>query len=132
VFSFKKRTSIAAVMTAALAFLMSGCAGGRHYHVVAEGPGESAAHYLELGKPASVATLHFPAGVYTLQAADDVGWYYRAPRKVLQHTGGASVPRSGGIYVNKRNPRKMRGYVYLAGGLIHIGDLSRARHEFRN
>ena len=36
--------------------------------------------YLEIYSPERVATLHFPAGVYTLSAVDKIGCYYRAPR----------------------------------------------------
>jgi hypothetical protein len=100
--------------------------------VPAEGPTSNAPRNVELFAETQVATLHFPAGVYSFYALDDVGYYYRAPRKIVQHTGGSSVLRDGGIYVNKRNPRKLRGYVYLSGALTHVGDLSRARHQFRD
>jgi hypothetical protein len=88
--------------------------------------------YVELESAAQVATLHFPAGAYVFYAVDDAGYYYRAPKQLVEHTGGASVMRSGGIYVSKRNANKLRGYVMMPGGLTHVGDLSRSRHEFRN
>ena len=64
--------------------------------------------------------MHFPAGVYTLSAADKIGCYYRAPRKIAEHIGGGSVGREGGIFVSKRDPHKLRGYVYRAGTITHI------------
>ena len=114
------------------AFGVLSCAGGRHYHPIpAEGPPPTP-RYLELERETQVATLHFPAGVYSLKAADDVGYYYAAPGKIIQHTGDRSRFRNGGIYVNKRDPRRLRGYIYLAGALTHVGNLSRVKHEFRD
>ena len=114
-----------------LAFLLlSSCAGNRHFRAIpAEGPPPTAQH-LELRSEHSVATLHFPAGIYSLQAVDDAGFYYRAPRKIVQHTAASSVLRDGGIFVSKRNPAKLRGYVYYAGTLTHVGNLAGAPHEF--
>ena|SRR5205814_10439749 len=93
-------------------------------------PRPTTPRYIELLAERQVATLHFPAGRYFLYGFDKKGFYYRAPRPVLQHTGGGSVVRNGGIFVNRRDPNKLRGYVYLAGRLTHVGDLSDAPHEF--
>ena len=121
-----------AAVSLLVALVLTSCAGSRHYHPIpAEGPPETL-RYLELRAEASVATLHFPAGVYSLHAADDVGYYYAAPRKIAQHTALGSKFREGGIYVNKRNPAKLRGYVILAGARTHVGNLSRVKHEFRD
>lgn len=98
--------------------------------IPAEGPAPTA-HYLELESEASAATLHFPAGLYTLYASDSNGYYYRAPRKIIQHTGAGSVSHTGGIYVRKRNPDNLRGYVYIAGALTHVGNFSGVAHQFR-
>jgi len=116
----------------ASALLLVSCAGTRHFHIPAEGPPSDAPRYVELFAEKQIATLHFPPGAYSFYAADDAGYYYRAPRKIVQHTGGSSVLHNGGIFVNKRDPRKLRGYVYIAGGLTHVGNLSRVRHEFRD
>ena len=113
-------------------FFLSACA-NHHFHTVAEGPASNAPRYVELLAPKQVATLHFPPGSYPLYAVDDLGYYYRAPQKIAQHTGaGGSVLRDGGIFVSKRNPRKLRGFVYYAGQLTHVGDLSRTRYQFRD
>lgn len=88
--------------------------------------------YLELDAETHSATLHFPRGLYSLGAADKIGYYYRAPRPVMQQTGNGLYPREGGIFVSRRNPRKLRGYVYLAGGVTHVGDFSRLPHRFRD
>ena len=76
--------------------------------------------------------MHFPAGTYSLSAEDKKGYYYRAPRKVAEHSSGTSIWHDGGIYVSKRNPGKLRGYVYWGGALTHLGNLSRAKYEFRD
>ena len=70
--------------------------------------------------------LHFPAGVYTLDAADKIGYYYRAPRQIRE----GAILRDGGIFVSKRNPNKLRGYVWRAGAITHVGNLSGVRHRF--
>src|SRR3954470_12586316 len=114
-----------------LAFLLLSCA-NHHFQVVAEGPPANSAHYLDLSKDVQVATLHFPAGAYSFYAVDDLGYYYRAPRKVLEHTSGIFVSRDGGIYVTKKRPQRLRGYVYMAGGLTHVGNLTRTQHDFRD
>ncbi|MGH8101113.1 MAG: hypothetical protein ACREIW_07430 [Chthoniobacterales bacterium] len=111
--------------------ILSSCAGSRHYHALPAEAAPSIARYLELNRPVHVATLHFPAGVYSLQAADDAGYYYAAPRSIVQHTAAGLVFRNGGVYVSKRDPRKLRAYVYWGGALTHLGNFSRARHEFR-
>jgi hypothetical protein len=115
-----------------IALLLTSCAGSRHFHPIpAEGP-PAVPRYLELRSETQVATLHFPAGLYSLYATDDAGYYYAAPRKIAEHRGRGGVSHNGGIFVNKRNQSKLRGYIFLAGGLTHIGNLSRAEHEFRN
>jgi hypothetical protein len=129
----QKRSAIAArfIVVGLLVVFFPSCAGGRQYRSIpGEGPPRTPRH-LQLDRPISVATLHFPAGIYSLQSEDKAGYYYAAPRPIVQHTALGSVFRKGGIYVNKRDPRKLRGYVYWAGALTHIGNFSKAKHEFR-
>src|SRR5437016_13671006 len=114
-----------------LAFFLSSCAGSSHTRLVTPSEGISTPRYLEIYSELHAATLHFPAGVYTLNAADKIGYYYRAPRKIAEHTGGGSFWREGGIFVSKRNPQKLRGYVYRAGTITHVGNFSRAQRRFR-
>jgi hypothetical protein len=115
-----------------LAFLLcSGCA-NHHFQVVAEGPPSDAPHYLDLETGVQVATLHFPPGTYSFYAVDDVGYYYRAPRQIPEHRGGSSVLHDGGIYVSKSSPKRLRGYVYIAGAISHVGNLTRAHYEFHD
>jgi len=90
-----------------------------------------APRYLDFGSDVSVATLHFPAGTYSLYAEDSAGFYYRAPRKIAEHSAGIPIEHDGGIYVSKRNSDRLRGYVSWGGKLTHVGDFSRRRHEFR-
>ncbi len=112
-------------------FLLTSCA-NRHFEVVAEGPPGNVPHYVELFAGTQVATLHFPPGPYSFYAVDDLGCYYRAPRKILEHTGGNSVFHDGGIYVSNQSPKKLRAYVYMAGGITQFGNLTRAHYEFRD
>ena len=113
-----------------LSSLVCSCA-NHHFRVSAQGPPTGAPRYIELLADKQVATLHFPAGLYSFYAVDDVGTYYRSPRPVLQHTGGASVRHNGGLFLTKRNPKRLRGYIFYAGALTHIGDLTRAPHILR-
>src|SRR5207253_10430823 len=78
-------------------FLISGCAGSGHPRAITPSEGPSSARYLEIYSELHAATLHFPAGVYTLNAVDKIGYYYRAPRKIAEHFGGGSFWREGGI-----------------------------------
>jgi hypothetical protein len=114
-----------------LAFALCSCAGSSHPRVITPSEGVSTPKYIELGSEVRIATLHFPAGVYTLNAEDKIGYYYRAPRKIVEHIGGGA-PLDGGIFVSKRNSQKLRGYVYRAGAITHVGNLSRARYQFRD
>jgi hypothetical protein len=91
----------------------------------------SAPPYLELRSDASVATLHFPRGVYVLDSEDGNGYYYRAPQKIRERSFYGGLPHEGGIFVSKRNQRKLRGYVIMPYGLTHVGNLSAANYQFR-
>ena len=114
-----------------IAFLLSSCAGSSHPRLITPTEGPSSPRYLEIYSELHAATLHFPAGVYALNAADKIGYYYRAPRKIAEHFGGGSFWREGGIFVSKRNPQKLRGYVYRAGTITHVGNFSGTKHRFR-
>jgi hypothetical protein len=114
-----------------LAFLLSSCAGSSHPRLISPSEGPTSARYLEIYSELHAATLHFPAGVYTLNAVDKIGYYYRAPRKIAEHFGGGSLWREGGLFVSKRDPQKLRGYVYRAGTITHIGNFSGVKHTFR-
>ena len=115
-----------------LALLILGCAGSSRPRVVTPSEGVPTPRYLKIYSEPHVATLHFPAGVYTLNAVDKIGYYYRAPRQIAEHVGGGSLGREGGIFVSNRDPRKLRGYVYRAGTVTHVGNLSHVRHQFRD
>ena len=111
-------------------FLLFACAGSPHPQLVSpsEGP-VGTPRYLELDSTRQVATLHFPAGIYTLSAVDKIGYYYRAPRKIGERVGSRLVGLEGGIFVSKRDPNKLRGYVYRAGAITHVGNFSHTKHR---
>ena len=115
----------------AIMLLLTSCGGGHHFRTTNAADTTSAPPYLELRSKPSAATLHFPRGTYVLDAVDDKGYYYRAPRKIVQHSFSGSLQRDGGIFVAKRDQGKLRGYVILPNGLTHVGNLSRTDHEFR-
>src|SRR5436305_10244304 len=98
-----KSTSLFLLST--LAFLLSSCAGSTHPRLVTPSGWPISPRYLEIYSEPHAATLHFPAGVYTLNAVDKIGYYYRAPRKIAERAGQGSVGRDGGIFVSKRDPQ---------------------------
>lgn len=115
-----------------VALLLASCGGSHHHFRVTNAAATtSTPPYLELRAGHSVGTLHFPRGVYVLDAVDDKGYYYRAPRKIVQHSFSGTLLRRGGIFVAKRDRTQLRGYVILPSGLTHVGNLSRADYEFR-
>src|SRR5437763_6653236 len=122
-----KSTSLFLLST--LAFLLSSCAGSSHPRLVTPSGGPISPRYLEIYSEPHAATLHFPAGVYTLNAVDKIGYYYRAPRKIAEHFGGGSFWREGGIFVSKRNTKKMRGYVFRAGKITQIDNFLCTKHR---
>lgn len=115
----------------AVALLLISCGGNRHFHATDAAATSSTPPYLELRSQPSAATLHFPRGIYVLDAEDDNGYYYRAPRKIVQHSFSGGLQYNGGIFVAKRDRTKLRGYVIRPSGLTHIGNFSRADYEFR-
>jgi hypothetical protein len=119
-----------------LAFLLCtfllACAGSPHPQLLHSPAAAPSPAFLELNSEVHVATLRFPPGVYSLYAVDRIGYYYHAPRGIVQPTGQGSAVRRGGIFVSKRNRAKLRGYVYLAGSVTHVGNLSRANYRFRD
>jgi hypothetical protein len=116
----------------AAAWLFAACGGSPHPRAVGNSGAVAAPASIELRSEVRVATLYFPAGIYTLTSADKIGYYYRAPRKILQHTAASSFPRDGGIFVSKRSRDKLRGYIYLGGAITHVGNFSKADYVFRN
>jgi hypothetical protein len=113
------------------AFLLTGCGGTDRRQSVDSAATTSTPPAIELRSKISTGTLHFPTGLYRLDSEDAKGYYYQAPRKVYQRSFSGRLPYEGGIFVSKRNQRKLRGYVIMPGGLTHVGNLSGADYEFR-
>ena len=109
----------------------SGCGGTDRRHAV-NPAATTAARFLELRADTSAGTIHFPRGLYSLDTEDGKGYYYRAPVKVYERGFGGRYPRDGGIFVSKRNQRKLRGYVIMPYGITHVGNLSGSDYQFRD
>ena len=111
-------------------FLFAACAGSSHPRPItpSEGPAGTP-RYLKLYREKQIGTLHFPAGTYTLTSVDKIGYYYHAPRKIGERVGAGAVGLQGGIFVSKRDPNKLRGYVWRAGAITHVGNLSHEQHR---
>jgi hypothetical protein len=127
-----QRPAARALACIAVALLLPGCVADRTYRPIPPGEGPNAPRYAVLREEPSISTFHFPRGVYSLEAEDHRGYYYRAPRQVMKHAFAGAMPYDGGIFVRKDRPKKVRAYVVWAGGRTKIGDLSRADLEFRD
>lgn len=111
---------------------LSGCTGSKHFEEVDETGLSGVPRFLELHRNLRAATLHFPAGTYTLEATDRAGYYYRAPRRVVEHGFSAiSGQHNGGLYLRK-DGRGMRGYVYRVGSLTHVGNFGHADYTLHD
>jgi hypothetical protein len=121
----------AIIVTLLTALLLSGCGGTDRRQSVNPAGTSSAPPFIELRSKTSAGTLHFPAGLYTLDSQDGKGYYYRSPSKVYQRSFSGRLPHDGGIFLSRRNQRKLRGYVIMPSGLTHVGNLSGANYEFR-
>jgi hypothetical protein len=114
------------------AFILAACGGTDRRQSINPAETTSTPPYLELRSRTSAGTLHFPAGLYVLDSEDPKGYYYRAPRKIVQRSFSGGLGREGGIFVSKQDQGRLRGYVIMPGGLTHVGNLSRADYEFRD
>jgi hypothetical protein len=112
-----------------IALALTSCAGNRHFRSTNQS--EAVPRYLELADEQSIATFHFPAGIYSLDSVDDDGYYYRSLGRVVKHSFAGPTTQNAGIFVGKRK-RVVRGYVIWGGGRTKIGNLSRARISYRN
>ena len=119
-----------ALPIALVALLFAGCGGTDRRRPVTPSA-TTAPPFIELRSNASASTIHFPRGLYRLESEDQHGYYYRAPGKVYQHSFGRGYGHEGGIFVSKRDQRKLRGYVIMAAGLTHVGNLSGADYQYR-
>ena len=113
-----------------IALFLTSCGGIDRRHSL-NPAGSETPKSIELRSETSATTIHFPRGLYSLDSEDQNGYYYRAPGKVYQRVFSGRVGRDGGIFVSKRNLRKLRGYVIMPSGLTHVGNLSGADYEFR-
>jgi hypothetical protein len=122
--------AIVLVVALSSTLFLAGCGGADRRHSV-NPAATTAARYIELLSETSAGTIHFPRGLYALESEDHHGYYYRAPVKLYQRSFSGRLPHDGGIFVSKRNQRKLRGYVVMPGGVTHVGNLSGANYQFR-
>ena len=111
-------------------FFAAGCGGSDRRQRV-NPAATNAPPAIELLSNISTGTIHFPRGLYSLESEDQNGYYYRAPVKLYQRSFSGALSHDGGIFVSKRNQRKLRGYVVMPGGVTHVGNLSGANYQFR-
>jgi hypothetical protein len=119
-----------ALTLASIGILLSSCGGTDRRHAV-DPVATTAPRSIELRRATSAGVIHFPPGVYSLQTEDQNGYYYQSPVKVYMRSFSGGLPYDGGIFVSRRNQRKLRGYVIMPGGLTHVGNLSGADYQFR-
>ena len=132
--NFVRKTFSVVLTTAFLAVLamgFCGCGGSDRRRPV-NPAATTAARFLELRAETSAGTIHFPRGLYSIDTEDRNGYYYRAPGKVYQRSFSGRYPRDGGIFVSKRDQRKLRGYVIMPSGITHVGNLSGSDYQFRH
>jgi hypothetical protein len=114
------------------AFVLTGCGGtDRRRPMNPATTATTTARFIELRSDTSAGTIHFLRGLYSLESEDHNGYYYRSPAKVYQHSFSGRIAHDGGIFVSRRNLRKLRGYVVMPYGVTHVGNLSRADYQFR-
>jgi hypothetical protein len=118
-------------VAAAIAFALSSCASDGRYRPIAPGEGPPIPRAIVLRNERAISTMHFPRGVYRLEAEDNHGYYYRAPRRLMKHAFAGFQPYNGGIFMRKKAPRELRGYVVWAGGRTKIGNFPPTKVEFR-
>ncbi len=126
------RGRVALFVLAVATFSLAGCSSERNFRAIPPGEGPPVPHYVDLRKPLSIATVHFPVGTYTLIAQDNGGYYYSAPRHLTKHAFAGLQQYDGGIYLRKGTRSKARGYLLWGGGRTKIGNLAPADYSFRN
>ena len=87
------------------------CGGNHHFRETTPAETASVPPYLELHSRYRVGTLHLPQGTYVLNAVDDKGYYYRSTHRINQRSYSGSIGRDGGIFVEKRNRKRLRAYT---------------------
>jgi hypothetical protein len=129
------RTSLKLASLAVACFLLpallTACAAERTYRDLPPGEGPAIPRVVELGNELSIETVHFPRGAYFLSGEDEAGYYYRAPKQLIKHAFAGFQQYDGGIFMPKRNPQNVRGYIVWAGGRTKIGHLSPRDYAFR-
>lgn len=119
------------VFSLLVAGLLAGCARDRPLRTIHAAESVPVPRYIELEREQSIATVHFPPGLYSLDSADHTGYYYRGPRRLRRNSAAGAVTEEGGLFLSGSN-RRLRGYIVWAGGRTKLGNLSKAPHSFRD
>jgi hypothetical protein len=128
----KSHRVAAGVFLVLVTLVLTGCGGtDRRRPVNPAATAATTARFVELRSDTSAGTIHFLRGLYPLDSEDQHGFYYRAPVKVYEHSFSGRISHDGGIFVSRRNPRNLRGYVVMPYGVTHVGNLSGADYQFR-
>jgi hypothetical protein len=110
---------------------LNSCGGTDRRHTVSVSAANSVPASIELRSEERAATIHFPRGLYQLDSEDNHGFYYRAPGRLYERGFAGGQPHDGGLFVSKKDQRKLRGYVVMPGGVTLIGNFSHADYSFR-
>jgi hypothetical protein len=130
-FMSKSRRVVTGTLVILFAFVLTGCGGTDRRRPINSAANTTVAQSIELRSNTSAGTIHFLRGLYSLESQDQNGYYYRAPIKVYERSFAGRIAHDGGIFVSRRNPRKLRGYVVMPYGVTHVGNLSGADYQFR-
>jgi hypothetical protein len=114
-----------------VALLFPGCGGTDRRHAVTASAAGTVPAAIELRSDERAATIHFPRGLYQLESEDNHGYYYRASGKLYERGFGGGQAHDGGIFVSKKDQRKLRGWVMMPGGVTLLGNFSHADYSFR-
>jgi hypothetical protein len=126
----KSHRVVTGTLLALFALVLTGCGGTDRRRPVNASAESFVLRFIELRSDTSAGTIHFLRGRYTLESEDQNGYYYRSPLKVYERSFSGRISHDGGIFVSKRNQRKLRGYVVMPYGVTLVGNLSGADYQY--
>jgi len=114
---------------------MGGCGLPENMHFVGVSTELTRPRALIVTEPYTAVRVTYPPGHYLMVMADDEGYYYEAPHKLL-YSGVIPVNYQlcdGGLYVYRDNPLRVRAYIALPEGPIRKlpGDCDSLKFQFQ-